>query len=176
MMIGALEQHFTMPQAYAGVTIDVVAAAKMWQLEGFDNVDAQVATITGLSVPAANAFTQEGEISLVWLGRDRFIWLTDVDDVASDNGLYATDQSQSKTQIRIHGADAKALLARGLQLDLSDEAFPVGTACTSHINHIGVTVLRLADIKGQPCYEVWVMRGFAVSLMEFLTASAATLR
>ena len=127
-MIGALEQHFTMPQAFAGLTIDVVAAAKMWQLEGFENVDSQVASATGLAVPSANAFTQEDDNTLVWLGRDRFIWLTDVDHVASDNGLYATDQSQSKTQIRISGEDAKALLARGLQLDLADDAFPIGTA------------------------------------------------
>lgn len=175
-MIGALEQHFTMPQTFNAVTIDVVAASKMWQLEGFDNVDTQVASVTGLEVPKANAFTSAENQSLVWLGRDRYIWLTDADDVASDNGLYATDQSQSKTQIRITGAAAKDLLARGLQLDLADEVFPVGTACTSHINHIGVTVLRLADVDGQPNYEVWVMRGFAVSLMEFLTASAATLR
>lgn len=175
-MIGALEQHFTMPQAFGGVTINVVAASKMWQLEGFENVDAQVASLTGLDVPAANAYTQEDDKCLVWLGKDRYIWLTDVADVASENGLYATDQSQSKTQIRINGEDAKALLARGLQLDLADESFAVGTACTSHINHIGVTVLRLTDVDAQPCYEVWVMRGFAVSLMEFLTASAATLR
>lgn len=175
-MIGALEQHFTMPQTFDGVTIDVVAAAKMWQLEGFDNVDRQVTSTTGLSLPKANAYTEAAGQRLVWQGRDRYIWLTEVEDVASENGLYATDQTQSKTQIRIHGEDAKALLARGLQLDLADEAFPVGTACTSHINHMGVTVLRLADDNEQPNYEVWVMRGFAVSLMEFLTASAATLR
>ena len=175
-MIGALEQHFTMPQTFNAVTIDVVAASKMWQLEGFDNVDAQVTSLTGLEVPKANGFSEADGQALVWLGRDRYIWITDVAEVASENGMYATDQSQSKTQIRITGTDAKALLARGLQLDLADECFPVGTASTSHINHIGVTVLRLADVDGQPNYEVWVMRGFAVSLMEFLTASAATLR
>ena len=175
-MTGALEQHFTMPQTFNAVTIDVVAASKMWQLEGFENVDAQVTSLTGLEVPKANGFTEVEGQSLVWLGRDRYIWLTEAEDVASENGMYATDQSQSKTQLRITGADAKALLARGLQLDLADESFPVGTACTSHINHIGVTVLRLADVDGQPNFEVWVMRGFAVSLMEFLTASAATLR
>jgi sarcosine oxidase gamma subunit len=39
-----------------------------------------------------------------------------------------------------------------------------------------VSVIRNANVSGQPQFEVWVMRGFAKSLTEFLVHSAATLR
>ncbi len=174
-MTSALEQHFAMPQTFAGVTIEEVPARKMWQLEGFANIETSVASMTQMAVPAANEVSMADGQLLAWQGRDRYVWVTDQSAVSGDD-VYATDQSQSKTQLRIKGEDAKALLARGLQLDLDDNVFAVGSLAMSHINHVGITVMRLPDEAGQPVFEIWVMRGFAVSLMEFLTASAATLR
>ena len=148
----------------------------MWQLEGFESVAAKVATVTGMNTPEAGQFGQDAEQRLVWQGKDRYFWLTDAKEVAAVDGLYATDQSQSKTQLQISGADARALLARGLPVELDEQAFAIGEVKMTHINHIGVSVLRMPDVDSQPMFELWVMRGFAVSLMEFLTESAATLR
>jgi len=41
-MANALNGHFEMPQTFPAVSIDVTAT-NMWQLEGCDKVDAQVA-------------------------------------------------------------------------------------------------------------------------------------
>jgi sarcosine oxidase subunit gamma len=175
-MASALEQHFAMPQVFAAVSISEVAAIKVWQLEGFASIEAQVAELTKLSVPSAGKFTEASDQRLVWQGKDRYFWLTDVTSIESTPDFYATDQSQGKTQLQVGGADARALLARGIPVELDEQAFAVGDIKMTHINHIGVSIMRLANVDGQPVFELWVMRGFAVSLLEFLTASAATLR
>ncbi|MDC9720108.1 MAG: hypothetical protein PSN46_05185 [Gammaproteobacteria bacterium] len=174
-MAGALNGHFEMPQTFAAVTIDLTAT-NMWQLEGCDNVDAQVATITGMAIPAQGQVTVQGDERLVWGGRDRYLLTTNRSDLTDGDGVYATDQTYGKTQLLITGEDARALLARGLPLDISEGQFAIGEVQHSHINHIGVSVIRNNDVGGQPQFEVWVMRGFAKSLTEFLVHSAHTLR
>ncbi|MDP6969886.1 MAG: hypothetical protein QGG88_12355 [Gammaproteobacteria bacterium] len=173
-MTSALKQYFNLPQVFTGVVIDEVVASKMWQLEGIESIVSQVSELTGMSVPEPGCFTHSGDQYLVWQGRHRYFWLTQVASVNAA-GLYATDQSHSKTQLRISGTKARALLARGLPVDIDAATFNVGDIRMTHINHIGVVVLRLPDRDDLPVFELWVMRGFAVSLMEFLTASAATL-
>ena len=100
----------------------------------------------------------------------------DRSDFSDNDGVYATDQTFGKTQLLITGEDARALLSRGLPLDIDEGQFAIGQVQHSHINHIGVSVIRNPNVDGQPQFEVWVMRGFAKSLMDFLTHSAATLR
>jgi sarcosine oxidase subunit gamma len=174
-MANALNGHFEMPQTFAAVSIDVTAS-NMWQLEGCENVDTQVATMTGMTVPTQGLVTVQGDERLVWIGRDRYLLTTQRTDLADHEGVYATDQTYGKTQLLITGEDARALLARGLPLDIDEGQFAIGEVQHSHINHIGVSVIRNANVSGQPQFEVWVMRGFAKSLMEFLVHSAATLR
>ena len=174
-MANALNGHFEMPQTFAAVSIDVTAS-NMWQLEGCENVDTQVATITGMTVPTQGLVTVQGDERLVWIGRDRYLLTTQRTDLTDHEGVYATDQTYGKTQLLITGEDARALLARGLPLDIDEGQFAIGEVQHSHINHIGVSVIRNANVSGQPQFEVWVMRGFAKSLTEFLVHSAATLR
>jgi heterotetrameric sarcosine oxidase gamma subunit len=174
-MANALNGHFAMPQTFAAVSIDETAS-NMWQLEGCENVDTQVATMTGMTVPTQGLVTVQGDERLVWIGRDRYLLTTQRTDLADHEGVYATDQTYGKTQLLITGEDARALLARGLPLDIDEGQFAIGEVQHSHINHIGVSVIRNANVSGQPQFEVWVMRGFAKSLTEFLVHSAATLR
>jgi len=174
-MANALNGHFEMPQTFAAVSIDVTAT-NMWQLEGCENVDAKVAFMAGMAIPAQGFVTVQGNERLVWAGRDRYFLTTHRSDLTDNNGVYATDQTFGKTQLLITGEDARALLSRGLPLDIDEGQFAIGQVQHSHINHIGVSVIRNPNVDGQPQFEVWVMRGFAKSLMDFLTHSAATLR
>ena len=148
----------------------------MWQLEGCENVDAKVATMTGMAIPAQGQVTVQGDERLVWAGRDRYLLITNCSDLADNDGVYATDQTYGKTQLLITGEDARALLSRGLPLDIDEGHFAIGEVQHSHINHIGVSVIRNNDVSGQPQFEVCVMRGFAKSLTDFLVHSAHTLR
>ena len=174
-MANALNGHFEMPQTFAAVSIDVTAS-NMWQLEGCENVDVQVASMTGMAVPAQGQVTEQGDERLVWLGRDRYLLTTHRADLVDYQGVYVIDQTYSKTQLLITGEDARALLARGLPLDIDEGQFNIGEVQHSHINHIGVSVIRNPDVSHQPQFEVWVMRGFAKSLTAFLVHSAITLR
>ena len=186
-MKSALIDHFSLPLVYANdagqqVTLAEVSAANMWQIEGVgaaDKITQAVANLTEQDVPEANKFIQATDKRLVWQGHNRYLWITEATDLKDSDGLYITNQSQSKTQIQVSGARARSLLMRGIQVDISDSAMPVGTAVMTHINHIGVTLMRLPDnlleAEPQPVFELWVMRGFAVSLFEFLKHTADTL-
>lgn len=78
------------------------------------------------------------------------------------------DLSHSRTQVRLSGPQATALLNRYLPLDLSDAAFPVGAVGSSALHHAGVTLWRSAA-----GYELFLPRGFALSLWEVLLEGAA---
>lgn len=174
-MTSALAQHFNLPQSFAGLTITEVTGQKMWQLEGITEIGAQITALTGMPVPETGYFSQAGDQLLVWQGRDRYFWLTSNTALPDTQNVYITDQTTSKTQLRISGDRARTLLARGLPVDLANGMLAIGEVRMTHINHISVVLMRLPDKEGEPVFELWVMRGFAVSLMSFLTTVAASL-
>ena len=77
------------------------------------------------------------------------------------------DLSHSRTRVCVSGADAAEFLNRHLPLDLREASFPVGSVASSATHHVGVTLWRSAD-----GYELFMPRGFALSLWEGLVESA----
>jgi len=77
------------------------------------------------------------------------------------------DLSHSRTCIRIEGEQAAALLNRHLPLDLRQASFAEGAVASTAFHHVGVTLLRR-----NVGYELFVPRGFAVSLWALLVESA----
>ena len=77
------------------------------------------------------------------------------------------DLSHSRTRIRISGPDAVDLLNRLLPLDLRETSFPEGSVASSALHHVGVTLWRSGD-----GYELFIPRGFALSVWEVLFDSA----
>ena len=77
------------------------------------------------------------------------------------------DASHSRTCIRIEGPNAKDLLNRFLPIDLRDEAFADGAVASTAFHHVGITLIRRGD-----AYEMFIPRGFALSLWELLVESA----
>ncbi|MGR3913232.1 MAG: sarcosine oxidase subunit gamma, partial [Gammaproteobacteria bacterium] len=78
------------------------------------------------------------------------------------------DLSHSRTHLRIGGVQAATLLNRHLPLDLREASFKQGAVASSALHHAGVTLWRSA--RG---YELFIPRGFALSLWEILLESAA---
>ncbi|MBC8268814.1 MAG: sarcosine oxidase subunit gamma [Rhodospirillaceae bacterium] len=100
-------------------------------------------------------------------------WLVECRDFALSSDPLATqgavlDVSHSRTQLRISGPQAALLLNRHLPLDLRDAAFPVGTVASTAFHHTGVTLWR-----SEQGYELFMIRGFALSLWELLRESGA---
>lgn len=96
-------------------------------------------------------------------------WLYGVAAPALDAEQGATlDLSHSRTHLRVVGDDAAEFLNRHFPLDLRPESFPVGTVASSATHHVGVTLWHSED-----GYELFVPRGFALSLWEGFVESAA---
>jgi methylglutamate dehydrogenase subunit D len=86
-------------------------------------------------------------------------------DPESGNTL---DVSHSRTHLRITGPDASEFLNRHVSLDLRDESFSVGSVGSTVIHHVGVTLWRSDN-----GYELFLPRGFALTLWEGFVESAA---
>ena len=78
------------------------------------------------------------------------------------------DISHSRTHVRISGVHATTLLNRHLGLDLREASFAEGAVASSVFQHVGVTLWRTPQ-----GYELFIPRGFALSVWEVLLQSAA---
>ena len=85
----------------------------------------------------------------------------------TDEGV-SLDLSHSRTNVWISGRDATKLLNCFLPVDLRDSSFPVGSIISTAFHHVGVTMWRT-----QGYYQLFIPRGFALSLWELLLESAA---
>ena len=75
-----------------------------------------------------------------------------------------TDLSHGRTSLRLEGEAAADVLAKGVAIDLHPAAFPVDRVAQSMIHHIDIVLHRV----GPAAFELWVLRSFAQSLVEWL--------
>jgi len=80
-----------------------------------------------------------------------------------------SEQSAGRVRLRLEGAAAPHILNKGIALDFSLSAFPVGKSAPTLCGHIGVHVTRL----GEHLFELMVLRSFAVDLWEQLAHMCA---
>jgi heterotetrameric sarcosine oxidase gamma subunit len=95
-------------------------------------------------------------------------WLVGVaaPEFAADKAV-TLDLSHSRTRVCVSGDEACAFLNRHFPLDLREASFPPGSVASSATHHVGVTLWRSQD-----GYELFMPRGFALSLWEGLVESA----
>jgi len=132
-------------------------------------------TATSLAVPKAGRFAGDDDMLLAALSPGRCLLLSASPDLVSalraaigDKGA-VTDLGHARAVVRITGEPAERLLMTGVMLDLSDSAFPAGLVAETVVHHMDVTLLR----RGAAAFDIVVFRGFAVSLLEWLTDAAA---
>ncbi len=80
-----------------------------------------------------------------------------------------SDQSGGRAVLRISGPRARAVLAKGLPIDLHPRAFEPGSAATSTISLMGVQLWQVDDT---PTYDLVIFRSVSASFWHWLTASA----
>jgi methylglutamate dehydrogenase subunit D len=80
------------------------------------------------------------------------------------------DQSHAFGVLRLSGPALLATLEKGVQINLSPDAFQVGRAAVTSIAHIGVNLWKVDDT---PTFDIAVTRSFAGSFCHWLEASAA---
>lgn len=80
------------------------------------------------------------------------------------------DQSHAFGVLRLSGPALPATLEKGVQIDLSPDAFPVGYAAVTNIARLGVNLWKVDDA---PTFDIAITRSVAGSFCHWLEASAA---
>jgi sarcosine oxidase subunit gamma len=124
--------------------------------------------------PAGSSGDAEGAILAIAPGRllaesrDPRLAERLAEQIGPDLGA-VTDLSHARIAIRVSGAKAAWVLAKGLALDLHPQAFPPMKVAQAAIHEVGVIVRRLSADS----FDLYVYRGFALSFWEWLTEAAA---
>ena len=158
-----------------GLGLATVAARK-GQAEG---LRAAVASAYGVELPDASRVAHGPSVSFVGYGPGQ--WLAVSERLANEalardlgerlRGLASiSDQSGGRAVLRVSGPLARAMLAKGLPIDLHPRAFTPGSAATSTISLMGVQLWQVDDA---PTYDLAIFRSVAASFWRWLTASAA---
>ncbi len=135
----------------------------------------------GVALPSAPNRTATGEgVSALWLAPGRWLIVSarqapeelenSLSSALAGQPFAANDVTSGRTVIRIAGPKARGLLAKGCPLDLHPAYFGAGHCAQSLMGQINV-LLHAAD--GSARIDLYVTRGFAASLWDFLTEGAA---
>jgi sarcosine oxidase subunit gamma len=81
-----------------------------------------------------------------------------------------TDHSDGRVVLRLSGHRVRAVLAKGIPIDLHHRSFKTGDIASTLVAHIGVQIQQLDD---RPTYQLMAFRSFAGSLWSWLIKSAA---
>lgn len=143
------------------------------------SADALGATL-GHAAPDGPAAVRSGSRTMVGTGPGT--WLVLEEGAAGDfaerladclAGLAGvSDQSSSYMVHALSGPSARALLQRGLAIDLDPSAFAPGAAAVSQIGHIGVV---LWQVGAAPDFRIAVWRSYAESFRRWIEMTAASL-
>jgi len=171
--VSALAAHYTpLATADAGVTLSEIRNLVLWQLavwpETIESAAGSVAGAHGItSVPTFCGSATSGNVSMLRIEPCKF-WVlgASLSEPDASDGV-VLDLSHSRTHIRISGSKAAVVLNSYLPLDLREKSFPVGTVASTAFHHVGVTIWRT-----EQGYELFVPRGFAVSLWELLVEAS----
>jgi methylglutamate dehydrogenase subunit D len=178
-----LADHRGVPDGRAGVTLTlrrgVALATVSARRNGLDAVVGRVRDAFGLEPVPARKCVIAGPIAFVWAGPGQWLAMAEGEDGAAfERRLRAalgdlasvSDQSDGRTIIRLSGAHARDVLAKGVPIDLHPRVFGVGDTAITTVAH---TAVQLWQVDKTPTYELIVPRSFAACFWEWLTESAA---
>jgi sarcosine oxidase, subunit gamma len=144
-------------------------------------VGAEASAALGVDLPTApNTWVPAGTGQAVWLGPDE--WLLSSTTEAPEElearvraavlplGGSATDVSAQRIGLRLTGARARDVLAKGCSIDLHPRVFGRGSSAQTTLGRAGVVLLALSDAGDD--YAVLVRSSFAGYLADWLLDAA----
>lgn len=153
-----------LPLARAEARLSALPMGRITAIAPFPGAEGAVAERLG-GFPGPGQVIDSAAGRLVWAGRAAaflFAPAPDLGDLAA-----VTDQSDGWAGLRLEGADAAAVLARLVPLDLGVMAAP---ACArSQLNHLPLLLIHPAP----EAYELWSYRSMARTLVHELVAAMA---
>jgi heterotetrameric sarcosine oxidase gamma subunit len=144
-----------------------------------DALKQAVRTAYGVELPGSSRIAQGSAVSFIGYGPGQ--WLAVSESLANEalacdlsaklSGLASvSDQSGGRTVLRLSGPHSRDVLAKGLPIDLDPRVFPLGSAATSVISHMGVQLWQIDDTRS---YDIAIFRSLSESFWSWFTASAA---
>lgn len=130
---------------------------------GADNADFKAATGTGF--PAPNRSTGRDGARAIWTGPDQCFWIGPPKGAIPGHAL--TDQSDAWAAMRLEGADARAVLARLVPVDLRPDHFKRGHTARTLLFHVTISVTRTAA----DAYDILCFRSMAATAVHELHAA-----
>ncbi len=136
--------------------------------ESIDEVGSGLAKLIGAEAAAGPCSATTGANGAMLRIDPMKWWLVGIEapDFDADKAV-TLDLSHSRTRLCVSGDDAAEFLNRHFPLDLREASFPVGSVASSATHHVGVTIWRSPE-----GYEMFIPRGFALSLWEGFVESA----
>ncbi len=173
----ALEGHYSEgrfgTEGEPGVTLCEVRAPTVHQIAAWPQtlaaVGARAAAAVGAAAAPAPRAAATGPGGALLRVEPLKWWIVEAPapELSPEEGA-TLDLSHSRTWLRVSGPRAATLLNRHLPLDLRESPFPVGSVASTAFHHVGVTLWR-----SEAGFELFLPRGFALSLWEMLLESAA---
>ncbi|RZL82578.1 MAG: sarcosine oxidase subunit gamma [Rhodococcus sp. (in: high G+C Gram-positive bacteria)] len=142
---------------------------------------AAAADVLGVDLPTTpSTRVERGAITVVWLGPEEWLITTrsqspeELEDTlrtaVTPHGGAAIDVSAQRTTIRLTGAHARDVLAKGCSIDLHPRVFGQGSAVQTMLGLAGVVLIALDDTGTD--YRILVRASFARYLAEWLIDAA----
>lgn len=159
----------------AGVTLTPAAPANRVSLRAGSTEAKSLSDVLGLELPLSpktSASNGQGRIA-AWLGPDEWLIIDETGDPLEELGKAevlhsAVDISHRNAAVLVSGTGARATLESGCPQNLSDKAFPVGSATRTVMGKIEVVILR----TGENDYRVECWRSFSDYTFALLSEAA----
>ena len=157
-----------------GLGLATVAARK-GQAEALKRA---VASAYGVELSESSRVAHGPSVSFVGYGPGQWLAVSETlgnETLAGDldenlRGLASiSDQSGGRAVLRLSGPHARAVLAKGLPIDLHPRIFKPGNAATSTLSFMGVQIWQVDDT---PTYDLAFFRSVSASFWHWLTTSA----
>jgi sarcosine oxidase subunit gamma len=173
--VSALKHLASAPAASAGTHLSEVPAGSILQLQAWPQtvgtVQRVVTDLLRVDTPQIGRATTAPGVTVAAVAPGRYLVAADAPGLAekfeaalpSADGA-VSDMSHGRVILRITGPSAVAVLTTSIALDLDPAMFTVGRVAQTMIHHVDVVLHRRGDAE----FELWVLRGFAEALLEWL--------
>lgn len=161
-----------------------VAIAQVMGRKGRDGardgaLRAAISGALGLDLPPAGGSAATGLTTAIWIAPETWLILRDgppSDDFARElmaacgEAASIVDQSSGKSVVRLSGARARDVLAKGCRIDLHPRVFGPGKSAVTPIAHIHAVLMQ---VDAAPTFDLIVPSTLARDFVEWLGLSAA---
>ena len=157
-----------LPVATDECTLEEVSLGQMYQVSPFAGAWAAASDdlkkLFGVELPAAGGATQNGDVRLIWFGRETAL-LMGAEHAPDLKCAAVTDQSDAWASVVLRGSSAVDVLARLVPTDLRPTVFGAGATARTLVGHMSVSITRTeAD-----AFLILVFRSMAQTLIEEIT-------